>query len=49
MWVLVLMSNRDEALLESLVAEVEKNVNGHRITVEGEDDKPEEVKPVESS
>jgi hypothetical protein len=29
---------RDQELLESLVAEVEKNVDGRRVTVEGEDD-----------
>lgn len=42
-------NDRDEELLESLVAEVEKNVDGHRITVEGEDDKPEEAKGPELS
>lgn len=35
---------RDEALLESLVAEVEKNVDGKRVSVEGEDDAIEEAK-----
>lgn len=30
--------------MESLVADVEKNVDGHRVTVEGEDDvEPEEA------
>jgi hypothetical protein len=30
--------------MESLVAEVEKNVKGKRVNVEGEDDVPEESK-----
>jgi hypothetical protein len=29
---------RDLEFLEGLVAEVEKNVDGHRVSVEGEDD-----------
>jgi hypothetical protein len=29
---------RDKELMESLVSEVEKNVDGHRVAVEGEDD-----------
>jgi hypothetical protein len=35
-----LLSNvfRDQQYLESLVAEVEKNVEGKRVTFEGEDD-----------
>lgn len=34
---------RDLELMESLVAEVEKNVDGQRISVEGEDDNAPEV------
>lgn len=34
----VLICYRDEELLESLVAEVEKGVEGVRVSVEGEDD-----------
>lgn len=34
----VTLVGRDQEFLESLVAEVEKNVDGHRVTVEGEDD-----------
>jgi len=34
----VTLVGRDLAFLESLVAEVEKNVDGHRVSVEGEDD-----------
>ncbi|KAL3420017.1 molybdenum cofactor synthesis domain-containing protein [Phlyctema vagabunda] len=37
----VTLVGRDQAYLESLVAEVEKNVEGKRIQVEGEDDAPE--------
>lgn len=33
---------RDQAYLESLVAEVEQNVNGKRVMVEGEDDSGDE-------
>lgn len=33
--------NRDQEFLESLVAEVEKNVDGKRVSVEGEDDEVE--------
>jgi len=38
----VTLVGRDQELLESLVAEVEKNVDGKRVKVEGEDDTPEE-------
>ncbi|KAI9736382.1 MAG: hypothetical protein M1818_006115 [Claussenomyces sp. TS43310] len=38
----VTLVGRDQQLLESLVAEVEKSVNGHRVNTEGEDD--EDVK-----
>jgi hypothetical protein len=34
----------DQAFLESLVAEVEKNVEGRRVKVEGEDDKDDGAK-----
>jgi len=40
----VTLVGKDLELLESLVAEVEKNVNGKRVLVEGEDDGPEEAK-----
>jgi len=39
----VTLVGRDQELLESLVAEVEKNVEGKRVKVEGEDDAPEEA------
>lgn len=39
-----LMCSRDQEYLESLVAEVEKNVDGRRVTVEGEDDVEVEAK-----
>jgi hypothetical protein len=35
------MPHRDEAYLESLVPEVLENVEGRRVTTEGEDDAPE--------
>jgi molybdopterin-biosynthesis enzyme MoeA-like protein len=35
----VTLVGRDLEYMESLVSEVEKNVNGHRVKVEGEDDK----------
>lgn len=35
-----LWAGRDQAYLESLVAEVEENVLGKRVTAEGEDDEP---------
>ncbi|KAK6593167.1 molybdenum cofactor synthesis domain-containing protein [Botrytis cinerea] len=34
----VTLVGRDQQYLESLIAEVEKNVNGHRVMIEGEDD-----------
>ncbi|KAA8571286.1 hypothetical protein EYC84_000610 [Monilinia fructicola] len=34
----VTLVGRDREYLESLIAEVEKNVDGHRVSVEGEDD-----------
>ncbi|KAF7915090.1 hypothetical protein EAE99_010286 [Botrytis elliptica] len=34
----VTLVGRDQEYLESLIAEVEKNVNGHRVLIEGEDD-----------
>ncbi|KAM0715992.1 hypothetical protein Q7P37_008506 [Cladosporium fusiforme] len=34
----VTLVGRDQAFMESLVSEVEKNVQGHRVKVEGEDD-----------
>jgi hypothetical protein len=37
------MNVRDQAYLESLVAEVEQNVNGKRVMVEGEDDSGDEA------
>jgi len=40
----VTLAGRDQELLESLVAEVEQNVDGRRVTVEGEDDIEEEAK-----
>lgn len=44
----VTLVGKDEALLESLVAEVEKNVDGKRVLVEGEDDEPGTVDKVTS-
>ena len=35
--------HRDQAYLETLVAEVVENVQGHRVTVEGEDDSGSEA------
>jgi hypothetical protein len=35
--------HRDQAYLESLVPEVEKNVDGRRVMVEGEDDSGDEA------
>jgi hypothetical protein len=35
--------------MESLVAEVEKNVDGHRVSMEGEDDVEIENKPSDIS
>jgi len=40
----VTLVGKDQELLESLIAEVEKNVNGNRVSVEGEDDNEEEAK-----
>ncbi|KAI9667524.1 MAG: hypothetical protein M1821_000340 [Bathelium mastoideum] len=40
----VTLVGRDEAFMESLVPEVEKGVNGRRVTVEGEDDDDESDK-----
>ncbi|KAE8443420.1 hypothetical protein EG329_001901 [Mollisiaceae sp. DMI_Dod_QoI] len=45
----VTLVGRDQQLLESLVAEVEKNVEGRRVTVEGEDDVDVEAKEYDSS
>jgi hypothetical protein len=39
----VTLVGKDKDFLESLVAEVEKNVQGKRVLVEGEDDQPESV------
>lgn len=36
----ILTCNRDQELLESLVVEVEKGVEGLRVSVEGQDDEP---------
>ena len=36
-------THRDQAYLESLVPEVEKNVDGRRVMVEGEDDSGDEA------
>jgi len=41
--------DRDQEFLESLVAEVEKNVDGRRVTKEGEDDDPAEAKEYDAS
>jgi len=40
----VTLVGRDEAFLESLVKEVEENVGGNRVSVEGEDDEDETAK-----
>jgi molybdopterin-biosynthesis enzyme MoeA-like protein len=40
----VTLVGRDEAFLESLVKDVEKNVDGRRVSVEGEDDEDETTK-----
>ena len=37
----LLITCRDQVYLEGLVAEVEKNVEGKRVKVEGEDDEEE--------
>lgn len=39
----VTLVGRDAEFLESLVAEVEKNVDGRRVQKEGEDDEGEDV------
>ncbi|KAI9758698.1 MAG: hypothetical protein M4579_002873 [Chaenotheca gracillima] len=39
----VTLVGRDEELLESLISEVEKGVQGHRVKTEGEDDSDEET------
>jgi hypothetical protein len=35
--------NRDQTYLETLIPEVEKNVEGRRVMVEGEDDSGDET------
>lgn len=40
----VTLVGKDQEFLESLVAEVEKNIDGKRVMAEGEDDEPEETK-----
>lgn len=44
----VTLVGKDQEFLESLVAEVEKNIDGKRVMAEGEDDEPEETKGCES-
>jgi hypothetical protein len=39
----VTLVGKDKEYLESLVPEVEQNIQGKRITVEGEDDEPEKA------
>jgi hypothetical protein len=41
---LLTIHSRDQGFLESLVAEVEKNVDGRRVAVEGEDDEEIDIK-----
>jgi len=46
---LIRCRDRDREFLESLVAEVEKNVDGQRVAVEGEDDEVVEPKEYDLS
>ena len=40
---LLTLMNRDQTYLETLIPEVEKNVEGRRVMVEGEDDSGDET------